>query len=65
MVFAPLPALFSCAAQMQNSLPYLEIAALVFLLNVFTVFIFSMVGLVRRHRAFDGDDITEAGWVWQ
>jgi hypothetical protein len=31
----------------------------------FTVFIFSMVGLVRRQVAFDGDDITEAVWVWQ
>ncbi len=35
IVFAPLPSLFSCAAQMQNSLPYLEIALLVFLLSVF------------------------------
>jgi len=31
----------------------------------FTVFIFSMVGLVRRQVAFDGDDNTEAVWVWQ
>lgn len=43
MVFAPLPSLFSCAAQMQNSLPYLEIAAMVFLLNV--VILFSILRL--------------------
>ena len=59
MVFAPLPSLFSCAAQMQNSFPYFETAAMVFLLNVFTVFIFFIFGLVRWLRAFDGDDNTK------
>jgi len=53
MVFAPFPALFSCAAQMQNSLPYLEIAALVFLLNVVIVCMYLFIALLALCRLLE------------